>query len=44
MKKVKKVNNKVDIILTGDKDFLEANLTNPLVFSPSMLYEYLFEK
>lgn len=32
--------NKVDIILTGDKDFLEANLTNPLVFSPSMLYEY----
>ena len=33
--------NKVDIILTGDKDFLEANLTNPLVFSPSMLYEYL---
>ena len=40
MKKVKKVNNKVDIILTDDKDFLEANLTNPLVFSPSMLYEY----
>ena len=36
--------NKVDLILTGDKDFLEANLTNPLVFSPSMLYEYLFEK
>ena len=32
--------NKVDIILTDDKDFLEANLTNPLVFSPSMLYEY----
>lgn len=31
----------IDLILTGDKDFLEANLDNPLVFSPAMLYEYL---
>lgn len=33
--------NHMDLILTGDKDFLEANLENPLVFSPAMLYEYL---
>ena len=31
----------VDIILSGDKDFLEAGLDNPLVFSPSMLFDYL---
>ena len=31
----------VDIILTGDKDFLKANLAHPLVFSPTMLYDYL---
>lgn len=31
----------IDLILTGDKDFLEADLENPLVFSPAMLYEYL---
>ncbi|MBP5706495.1 MAG: putative toxin-antitoxin system toxin component, PIN family [Spirochaetales bacterium] len=33
--------HKVDIILSGDKDFLEAELDSPLVFSPSMLYVYL---
>lgn len=33
--------HKVDLILTGDKDFLEAHLCEPLIFSPSMLYEYL---
>ncbi len=33
--------HKVDIIVSGDKDFLEAGLTHPLVFSPSMLYDYL---
>ena len=33
--------HKMDMILTGDKDFLEANLDKPLIFSPSMLYEYL---
>ena len=31
----------VDVILSGDKDFLEANLEHPLVFSPSMMYEYM---
>jgi putative PIN family toxin of toxin-antitoxin system len=31
----------VDVILTGDKDFLEAGLEYPMVFSPSMLLEFL---
>lgn len=31
----------IDLILSGDKDFLEAGLENPLVFSPAMLLEYL---
>ena len=31
----------VDIILSGDKDFLEADLEHPQVFSPSMLYDFL---
>ncbi|UTC74903.1 putative toxin-antitoxin system toxin component, PIN family [Treponema sp. OMZ 792] len=30
-----------DIILTGDKDFLESDLEKPLIFSPTMLYDYL---
>lgn len=30
-----------DIILSGDKDFLEAGLEKPQVFSPSMLYDFL---
>lgn len=30
-----------DIILSGDKDFIEAELEYPLVVSPSMLYDYL---
>ena len=30
-----------DIILSGDKDFIEADLEHPLVLSPSMLYDYL---
>ncbi len=30
-----------DVILSGDKDFLEANLDRPLVYSPAMFYEYL---
>ena len=33
--------HKIDMILTGDKDFLEANLDKPLIFSPSMLCDYL---
>ncbi len=31
----------VDVILSGDKDFIEADLEHPLVFSPSMMYEYM---
>lgn len=30
-----------DLILTGDKDFLEANFEKPLVFSPTMLWDFL---
>ena len=30
-----------DIILTGDKDFLESDVEKPLIFSPTMLYDYL---
>ena len=32
--------HKVDLILTGDRDFLEADLTQPLVLSPSMFLEF----
>jgi len=31
----------VDLILSGDKDFLEAELTTPLVYSPAMLLAFL---
>lgn len=31
----------VDLILTGDKDFLEAGLEKPLIYSPAMLYDFL---
>lgn len=30
-----------DIILTGDRDFLESDIEKPLIFSPSMMYAYL---
>lgn len=33
--------HKVDVILTGDRDFLEANLDYPQIFSPAMMLEYL---
>lgn len=33
--------HEIDLILTGDKDFLEAGLDHPLIFSPSMMLEYL---
>lgn len=33
--------HKVDIILTGDKDFLEAELEKPLIYSINMLEEFL---
>ena len=31
----------VDLILTGDKDFLEAGIKHPLIYSPTMMLEYL---
>ena len=33
-----------DIILSGDKDFIEAELEHPIVLSPSMLYDYLLSR
>ena len=33
--------HKADVILTGDKDFLEADLKKPLIFSIKLLEEYL---
>ncbi|MBR1742656.1 MAG: putative toxin-antitoxin system toxin component, PIN family [Lachnospiraceae bacterium] len=33
--------HRADIILSGDKDFLEAGLTHPMVYSPSMMREYM---
>lgn len=31
----------IDVILTGDKDFLEADLEKPIIMSPAMFWEYL---
>ena len=36
--------HKMDLILSGDKDFLEAGLEQPLVFSPAMMLEYLEQR
>lgn len=33
-----------DIILTGDKDFLEGNIERPLIMSPGMLSDFLNSK
>ena len=33
--------HEVDILLTGDKDFLESEIENPLIMSPITLFEYL---
>ncbi len=33
--------HKIDVIVSGDKDFLEAELEKPLVCSPSIMLEYL---
>lgn len=32
--------NQVDILLTGDKDFLESDIKHPLIYSPSMLADF----
>lgn len=34
----------IDLILSGDKDFLESGLEKPLVYSPTMLLDYLESK
>ena len=31
---------KVDILLTGDKDFLESGVTNPLIMTPAEFLKY----
>lgn len=36
--------HEIDVILSGDKDFLEAELEKPLIYSPSMMLEYLSTK
>ena len=36
--------HQIDVILTGDKDFLEAELERPLIYSPAMMLEYLKKK
>lgn len=36
--------HKVDVILTGDKDFLESDVEQPLIFSPGMMTDYLNRK
>lgn len=35
--------HQIDVILTGDKDFLEADLEHPLIFSIKMLEEFLLQ-
>lgn len=34
----------IDLILSGDKDFLDAGLEKPLIYSPAMLLDYLESK
>lgn len=36
--------NHADVIISGDKDFLDAEIENPLVFSPKMFLDYLTSK
>lgn len=33
--------HKVDILLTGDKDFLEAGLEHPMIYSLTMMEQYM---
>lgn len=33
--------NDVDVLVTGDKDFFESDIKKPLIFSPTLLYEFL---
>lgn len=34
----------IDLILTGDKDFLEAGLQKPIIYSPGMMFDYMTQK
>ena len=36
--------HRIDVILTGDRDFLEADLKRPIALSVSMLWDYLDEE
>ena len=36
-----KARNVIISILSRDKDFLESDVEKPLIFSPTMLYDYL---
>ena len=36
--------NNVDILLTGDNDFLESEIKHPIIFSPKMLMEYFLKE
>ena len=33
--------NNADVLLTGDKDFLESDIEKPLILSPNMMLEFL---
>lgn len=33
--------NDVDVLVTGDKDFLESDIKKPIILSPTLLYEFL---
>lgn len=34
------INAKVDVLLTGDKDFLESGLENPMIMTPAEFLKY----
>ena len=34
----------VDVLVTGDKDFLEADIKRPIILSPAMMFEYLTQR
>lgn len=34
----------VDVLVTGDKDFLEADMKRPVILSPAMMFEYLTQR
>ena len=33
-----------DVLLTGDKDFLATNIEHPVVYSPSMMWDFLQDR